>query len=106
MDDEDAKTPERRPASTRIKGKNEFMPHPGRKFAMQAKSVAMIPMKATAAAKIPMKANGVSKKIPMKTTPAKSCKKVGKTSRILAADFNLKIVRHKNVPAQLCTKKR
>ena len=46
---------------------------------MQAKSVAMIPMKATAAAKIPMKANGVSKKIPMKTTPAKSCKMVGKT---------------------------
>ena len=67
-DDEDAKTPERRPASTRIKGKNEFMPHPGRKFAMQAKSVAMIPMKATAAAKIPMEANGVSKRSPMKTT--------------------------------------
>ena len=55
------------------------MPHPGRKFAMQAKSVAMIPMKATAAAKIPMEANGVSKRIPMKTTPAKSCKMVGKT---------------------------
>ena len=77
LDDEDPATPERRPKPSRIQGKKEFM-SPPRRFSMKAKPVAKIPMKAKPVAKIPMKAKGVRKKIPMKTTPAKSCKTGGK----------------------------
>ena len=68
LDDDDAKTPERRRSPRRIKGKVAFMSPPRLKVAMKTKTVA----KKTAMKK--------AKKIPMKATPAKDRKTGGKRS--------------------------